>query len=405
MYIHNLTNWLLTRIQTILKKDSFLGILLIIVAIITMIASNISFSSSYYFDFLELKIIHLTTKEWINDILMASYFFMIGIEINHELTKGELSSWKKRFLPSLGALGGIIFPALIYLFINRNTEIYIKGWAIPTATDIAFTLGILSLIGPNFPSFLKIFFTALTIIDDLSAIAIIAIFYTQDINLSAMGIATFIIILLVLFNRSGITNLLIYGILGSFLWYFIFKSGIHTTVFGFIFAMLIPHQKVYSINKKKYSFYLLGNKLKHWVNLLILPAFVFVNSGFSLYTISYKDLFDPIVWGVMMGLFIGKQLGIFLFSFVAIKIGWGILPKKSNWHLLYGGSVLCGIGFTMSLFLTLQAFPNDNNLQEKAKLGIISASVMSGILAYIILKPARYRKNTPKHKIDNLQIT
>ncbi|MBL0848602.1 MAG: Na+/H+ antiporter NhaA [Candidatus Liberibacter ctenarytainae] len=380
---------IVTKSKSLLYKDSLLGILLISLTILVMIVANIPFSSSYYFNYLNLKIADLTLKHWVNDILMVSYFFMIGLDIKHELINGELSSWKKRSLPALGAIGGIIFPALIYLFINRHTEFTLRGWAIPTATDIAFTLGMLSLMGPRFPPSLKIFFTALTIIDDFSAVAIIAFFYTQHLHLYALIIATTLIFLLFALNRFRVTHLFLYGFFGLCLWYAILISGIHTTVFGVIFALLLPDTKTYATHTNKMSFYFLGDGLKLWVNYLILPAFVLVNAGFSLSMIPYIDLCDSIVWGTTLGLFLGKQIGIFLFSFIAIKFGWGILPKNSSWRLLYGGSILCGIGFTMSMFLTLQAFPNSSDLQEKAKLGIILASIMSGILAYFILKPSQ----------------
>lgn len=389
---HNPTNLLLIKSKEVLKKDSLPGILLIIMTITTLIVANMSFSSQYYFNVLKFKIINLTVKDWINDILMVFYFLMIGLEIRHELVEGELSSWKKRSLPGLGAIGGMIFPALIYIFINRNTEIALKGWAIPTATDIAFTLGILSLMGSNFPPALKLFFTALAIIDDFSAVVVTAIFYAKNIDLSYISVAIAIIFLLVLFNRFGIVNLLLYVLCGTLLWYFIFKSGVSTASFGFIFALLLPYQKTEFNNKNKLPFQFLENTLKYFVNLMVLPAFIFINAGFSISTIDHTNIFDPIVLGVMMGLFLGKQIGIFLFSFIAVKIGWGLLPKQSNWHLLYGGSVLCGIGFTMSIFLTLQAFPYNNDLQEKAKLGIILASIASVIFAYIILRAAQYKK-------------
>ncbi|CAL9915606.1 Na(+)/H(+) antiporter NhaA 2 [Candidatus Liberibacter solanacearum] len=391
-YFYVPVNRLLTKIQSLIRQDNFTGILLISTTIITIIVANISFSSSYYFDSLEFKIFHLTLKDWINDILMVFYFFMIGLELKHALIHGELSNWTKRSLPLLGAIGGIICPACIYLLINRHTETAMRGWAIPTATDIAFTLGILSLIGSSFPPSLKIFFTALTIIDDFSAVAIMAIFYTQNINLSALSIAIALISWIFLLNLSGITHCFIYGFLGFWLWYFIFQSGIHTTVFGIIFALLLPDIKSCCGRANKLSFYLLGDGLKYWVNLLILPAFVFVNTGFTISTISYTDISNPIIWGITLGLFIGKQMGIFLFSFATVKIGWGYIPKNSSWNLLYGGSVLCGIGFTMSLFLTVQAFPNANDIQEKAKVGILLASIISGIFSYLVLKYPWNRK-------------
>ncbi|EMS36364.1 Na+/H+ antiporter NhaA [Candidatus Liberibacter americanus PW_SP] len=323
---------------------------------------------------------------------MTFYFLMIGLEIKHELVEGELSSWKKRSLPGLGAIGGIILPALIYIFINRNTEIAIKGWAIPTATDIAFTLGILSLIGSNFPPSLKLFFTALAIIDDFFAVIITAVFYTKNIDVSCLSIAIAIIFLLIVFNRLRIFSLTLYVLFGAILWHFMFKSGVHATFFGFIFSLVLPYQTNNCNDKNKLSFYFLEDILKYFVNLLILPTFIFINAGFSISIISNISIFDPVVLGIMMGLFIGKQAGIFLFSFIAVKIGVGIMPKNSNWHLIYGGSALCGIGFTMSLFLTLCSFPQYNDLQEKAKLGIISASIASIIFAYFILRAAKYKK-------------
>ncbi|QTP63799.1 Na+/H+ antiporter NhaA [Candidatus Liberibacter africanus] len=394
-HLHVLAKRLLTKIALSPYKDSGTGILLVSTTIITMILANMSFSSACYFNALEYKIASFTLKHWINDILMTFYFFMIGSELKYELIHGELSNWGKRSLPLFGAIGGIIFPACIYIFINRHTETSLKGWAIPTATDIAFTLGALSWIGSNLPPALKVFFAALTTIDDFFAVTIMAIFYTQNINLYALQAAITFAISLFLLNRYNFTNLLLYGLLGIFLWYSIFKSGIHTTVFGVIFALLIPDTKNYLQPRNNLSFYLLGNGIKYWVVPLILPAFVFVNSGLTIYTISAIDAFDPIIWGVMLGLFLGKQIGIFLFSAVTIKIGWGKIPHNTNWNSLYGGSILCGIGFTMSLFLTSQAFPTGNDLQEKAKIGIILSSIISVIFAYLVLKnPWKKSHNT-----------
>ncbi|MEG8098646.1 Na+/H+ antiporter NhaA [Candidatus Liberibacter brunswickensis] len=392
IYFHILAKWLLIKIR---YQDSFTGILLVVTTIITMIFANLSFSSAYYCNALEYKVSSLTIKHWINDILMIFYFFMIGLDLKNELFHGELSSWKKRSLPLLGAIGGIIFPSCIYIIINYRTGTSLKGWAIPTATDIAFTLGILSWIGSNISPALKVFFIALTTIDDFFAIIIMALFYTQNLDFYALQAAIALILSISLLKRYRVTNLILYGFLGFFLWYSIFKSGIHTTVFGVIFALLIPDIKEYQ-KRSKLLFYLLGEGLKYWVIPIILPTFVFANTGLTISNISSTDILDPIIWGVMLGLFLGKQIGVFLFSFATIKIGWGNLPTNANWHSLYGGSILCGIGFTMSLFLTSQAFPNIDALQEKAKIGIILSSIISVILSYLIFKtPWRNKtKNT-----------
>ncbi|MBA5724419.1 Na+/H+ antiporter NhaA [Liberibacter sp. Z1] len=389
-YFHSIKNRFLGKFISLVSRDSSVGILLISLTIVTTIFANMSFSTSFYFSLLEFKIFNVTFKHWINDVLMSFFFLMIGLEIKHALIEGELSSWEKRSLPFFAAVGGMILPALIYLFFNRNDTIALKGWAIPTTTDIAFTLGILSLMGSHFPYALKIFFIALTTIDDLIAVVIIAIFYTQYLSFPDLGIATALTLLLLGFNRFGITHCLIYGIFGGLLWFFTFKSGIHTTIAGVILAMFLPFQKISNTNQ--FSFNLLGNYLKPWVNFLVLPAFVFANSGVSLSAFSLTDLFDPVIWGIILGLFLGKQIGIILFSFSLIKMKWGILPKGSNWYLLYGGAILCGTGFTMSLFIACLAFPHSYLLQEKAKIGILLASTISSIIASYLIKIAKNKK-------------
>ncbi|AGA64211.1 Na+/H+ antiporter NhaA type [Liberibacter crescens BT-1] len=327
---------------------------------------------------------------------MVVFFLSIGLEIKREILEGELSNWKKRILPGYAAIGGMIVPALIYLYFNINAPVsLLKGWAIPTTTDIAFTLGVLSIIGSRIPSSLKVFLTALTILDDVGAVIIIACFYTKNLNFFMLGGAIFIVAVLYLFNLYSVTRFYAYGLIGLVLCFFIGQAGIHTTIAGIIVAMSIPF-KSHSDSISHESFYRLEKRLKPWITFIILPMFVFANAGIPLYDASFLTLTDPVTLGVMFGLFAGKQIGIFLFSFIIIRIGWANLPEKSTWLLLYGISVLCGTGFTMSLFITLQAFPDSLILQNKIKIGIILASITSIILSAVILRLSKNREETPK---------
>ncbi len=371
----------------ILHSPALSGILLIVATIAALIMEN-SPLSSYYDSFLHTPVqIRFGNFEiakplllWVNDGLMAIFFFLIGLEVKREVLEGSLSSISYVTLPLLAALGGMAMPALIYIALNPNDPFALNGWAIPTATDIAFALGILSLIG-SVPSSLKTFLLALAIIDDLGAILIIALFYTQELSLFSITIAAIALGVLIAFNLFGIKRKALYIIVGVVLWASVLKSGVHATLAGVAIAFTIPLSLAKEMEKE----------LHLYVSLLILPLFAFVNAGVNLEGIALKDIFSPVPLGIMLGLFLGKQLGVFGFSWIAIKSGLAKLPKDATFLQLYGISVLTGIGFTMSLFIDSLAF-NDTRIYHYAdKLAILLGSLLSALVGAIILKLA-----TPK---------
>jgi NhaA family Na+:H+ antiporter len=328
----------------------------------------------------------------VNDGLMAIFFFYIGLEVKEEVLHGHLSSIKQVTLPGIAAVGGMLVPALVFIAFNKGDEFAMNGWAIPTATDIAFALGILSLLGSRVPVSLKIFLMALAIIDDLGAIIIIALFYTSDLSTLSISIAAISLVVLILMNRMNVYIKSAYIIVGIVLWVSVLKSGVHATLAGVALAFIIP---MISTDKDGNSFSMLKEMkrdLHKWVTFAILPLFAFVNAGVDLRGISISEMFGSAPMGIMLGLFIGKQVGVFGFSWVAIKLGIASLPKNSNWTLLYGVSILTGIGFTMSLFVDTLAY-NDTKLYHYAdKLAILLGSLFSGVVGYIILRIATAKK-------------
>ncbi len=371
------------------KLEAASGLILLISAIIALIISN-SIYSNIYFDSLNEYLfiginnfgLKLSVLHWINDALMAIFFFFVTLEIKREFIQGELSSVKQAILPIVGAVGGMLVPALIYIYINYETPGTLNGWAIPSATDIAFSIGILSLLGSRVPISLKVFLTALAIIDDLGAIIIIAFFYTGDLNIHYLSliIATFII--LVILNRFGVKKFLPYLIVGIFLWYFTYESGIHATIAGVLLACSVPHRK------KDHDFSLL-TKIEHsispYVAFGIMPLFAFANAGVSLNGLTFASLLAPVPLGILLGLFIGKQFGVFIFSYVSIKAGFAQMPNNANWVSFYGVGVLTGIGFTMSLFVGNLAFVENSQYIDGVKIGVLSGSLLSTIFGYFLL--------------------
>jgi NhaA family Na+:H+ antiporter len=317
---------------------------------------------------------------------MAIFFFLVGLEIKREVLEGELSSKAQIALPAIAALGGMVTPALIFTFFNHSDSFSMNGWAIPTATDIAFALGILSLLGSRVPTSLKIFLMALAIIDDLGAIVIIALFYTNQLSLMSILVALGSIVVLVFMNQLNVLKKAAYVLVGIVLWVSVLKSGVHATIAGVVFAFCIP---LYSDTKKGERFSMLKemeHDLHYWVAFFILPLFAFVNAGVDLKDLSPLALFSDVSLGIMIGLFLGKQLGVFIFSLIAIKLGFATLPTNSNFKQLYGVAILTGIGFTMSLFVNTLAY-NDTDLFHYAdKLAILLGSFLSGIVGYFFLK-------------------
>ncbi|KFC19966.1 Na+/H+ antiporter NhaA [Chryseobacterium sp. FH1] len=363
------------------------GIVLIVFVAVSLLIANSPLSLSFQ-NLLDTKIgteiFHLdySVSVWINDGLMAIFFLLVGLEIKRELLEGELSDIKKASLPIFGAIGGMLIPALIYVVLNHNTD-FKNGWAIPMATDIAFSLAIISLLGKSVPASLKIFLSALAIVDDLGAIIVIALFYTDSIDWVSLGICGGITMLLVILNKSGVKNLLFYIIPGLFLWYFMHHSGIHATISGVILAFTIPT----NISETEPSpLEKLEQKLHIPVSFLIMPLFALANTNITFQKEIFEGFINPLSLGIIGGLFVGKVLGINLFSLVAIKLKWSDLPAFSGWREMIGVGFLAGIGFTMSIFVSLLAFPDEVEIQNISKISILIASVLSGIVGYFILK-------------------
>lgn len=421
--------------QEFIQTEASGGILLLICTVIALIWANTSFSDSYFHlwhtkisIFINNAGLDYTLHHWINDGLMAIFFFVVGLEIKRELLVGELSSFKKASLPVAAALGGMLFPAGIYLLFNAGGK-GSTGWGIPMATDIAFVIGIMAIIGSKVPVTLKVFVTALAIADDIGAILVIAIFYTSQISFISLAVAGGFMVILIITNLLGIRNLLIYTILGIGLWLAFLMSGVHATVAGVLLAFTIPSSS--RINSKEYfeknsdllhkfdkvrdrDVNILTNEerqmyiheiennskrilpplqrfehgLAPWVSFVIMPLFALANAGVSLGEGLVKSLLDSVSIGIIAGLFIGKQAGIFLFSWFSIKLGLSTKPDGINWKSLYGGGVLAGIGFTMSLFITNLAF-TENELIETAKVGILLASLISAVAGFTILSSGK----------------
>ena len=371
------------------KLEAASGILLLISAVVALYVSNSNFAN-FYFQSLDKYLfiginsfgLKLSILHWINDALMAIFFFFVTLEIKREFLQGELSSLKQASLPIIGAVGGMLVPALIYIFINIKSPDTLNGWAIPSATDIAFSIGILSLLGSRVPLSLKVFLTALAIIDDLGAIIIIAFFYTGDLSIYYLILIFIAFSCLYLLNRFNVKKFLPYLIIGLFLWYFTYKSGVHATIAGVLLACCIPHRK------KENDFSLLV-KIEHlispYVAYFIMPLFAFANAGVSLKGLSFASLLNPVPLGILLGLFVGKQFGVFAFSYAAIKLGLAKMPNNSNWISFYGVGVLTGIGFTMSLFVGNLAFVENTQYMDGVKIGVLSGSLLSTIFGFFLL--------------------
>lgn len=367
------------------------GIILMFAAALALIVAN-SPAADIYTSSLGTYVGGLSVLHWINDGLMALFFLMVGLEIKREMIDGQLSTWSRRILPGSAALGGMIGPALIYVAFNLGDGGYIEGWAIPTATDIAFALGVLSLLGKRVPMTLKIFLTALAIIDDLGAVIVIALFYTGSINAAALAGAALVTLALFALNRKDIVRLSPYLALGVILWLLILQSGVHATLAGVILALTIPLRRSPAKPDDTHSpLHILEHGIAPWVTFLIVPIFGFANAGVSFAGFSLNTLTDPVTGGILLGLFVGKQAGIMIMAAFVIRMKWAELPMYSNWAHLYGVSTLCGIGFTMSLFIGLLAFPDTPDLQNQVKFGVIFGSFVSALLGAAILSISKQK--------------
>jgi Na+:H+ antiporter, NhaA family len=369
--------------QRFTESEAAGGLVLMASAALGMVAANTALAGSYT-ELLHTKLGGLTVLHWINDGLMALFFLLVGLEIKREILAGELDSWPRRALPCIAALGGMIAPALIFFAINWQSPETWRGWAIPTATDIAFALGVLSLFGSRIPNSLKVFLTSLAIMDDLGAILIIATFYASDLSVMALGAAAVITLLLFGLNRFGVMRLAPYLLLGAGLWAAMLFSGIHATLAGVVLAMTIPLGSMSEENETGSPLCRLEDRLGLWVAFLVLPVFGFANAGVSLADASMASLFAPLSLGIAAGLFFGKQIGIMGSILIAIRIGIAHLPAGASWRQIYGVALLCGIGFTMSLFIGLLAF-TDTEHEPMVKLAVLAGSLLSALAGAAVL--------------------
>lgn len=381
------------------ERESSTGILLMVVTIAALVLKNTPLApvyNAFLHTPVEIRFGALQIAKplllWINDGLMAVFFLLVGLEVKRELLRGSLSTWQQAALPVIAAIGGMVVPALIYLGFTYREPQSLVGWAIPTATDIAFALGILSLLGNRVPASLKTFLLALAIIDDLGAIIIIALFYTAELSIMSLLFAASALVALFALNRAGVMRRAAYVLLGIVLWVSVLKSGVHATLAGVALAFMVP------LDAKEAGAALpLAEQLEHdlhpWVSFMILPLFAFVNAGIDLRGLSLGQLITPVPLGIMLGLFVGKQAGVFLFSWGAIRLGLAPLPAGSGWRQLYGVALMTGIGFTMSFFIDSLAFVDDAVYQYADKLAIVLGSLFSGVMGYVVLRRGQSARN------------
>jgi Na+:H+ antiporter, NhaA family len=375
-------------VSEFMRGEASGGFVLMAAAALALIVAN-SPLSDLYFESLHAILGGMSVLHWINDGLMVVFFLLVGLEIKREMLIGQLSSWPRRILPGIGALGGMVVPALIYVAFNRGDAAAMRGWAIPTATDIAFALGVLSLLGKRVPTSIKVFLTALAIIDDLGAVVIIALFYTNELSMLYLGLAAGVLAALVVLNRTGVRRLWPYLVLGAILWFLVLRSGVHATLAGVALALTIPLRM--NDEYRDPPLITLENSLHRVVPFLIIPLFGFANAGLSFAGLSVANLVEPLTLGVALGLLCGKIIGVFGFSSIAIGVGIARLPQNASWLQMCGVSLLCGIGFTMSLFIGLLAFAQHPVLQSEVKVGILGGSLVAGILGFLVLRFAKRR--------------
>lgn len=381
------------KLNDFLRLESSSGILLMVAAIAAMLLANSPLNPGYQWLLdmpVEIRVGPLQIAKpllmWVNDGLMAVFFFLVGLELKRELLEGELSKPGNVLLPAVGAVGGMLVPALIYVSVNWGDAVALNGWAIPAATDIAFALGILTLLGKRVPTSFKVFLVSLAIFDDVGAIVIIALFYTDSLSPEALIVASLAIALLLALNRRNTVSMVPYLFTGIVLWVAVLKSGVHATLAGVVLAMFIPMRD--SRNPDESPLREMEHDLHPSVAFVILPIFAFANSGINLEGMNLDYVLHPVPLGVAAGLFLGKQVGVFLFCWAAIRLGWAGLPRGGGWFGLYGISLLCGVGFTMSLFIGSLAFENVGAVTFDERIGIMLGSLVSGTLGYLVLKRA-----------------
>jgi NhaA family Na+:H+ antiporter len=371
------------------------GVILMFVAALAIATANSPIADAY-FNILHVYVGPLSIQHWINDALMAVFFLLVGLEIKREMLDGQLSTWSRRILPGAAAAGGMVFPALFYIYFNWNDASALRGWAIPTATDIAFALGVLSLFGKRVPASLKIFLAALAIIDDLGAVIVIALFYTADLNLLALSGAAIVVGNLIIFNRMGVKALWPYLVLGAVLWVLVFSSGVHATLAGVILALTIPLKLTPGTPEATHAespLHKLEHHLHKPVAFAIVPIFGFANAGVSFAGVSMSVVTEPLTMGVAAGLLLGKLVGVLGTVAVLVNFKLAELPAQASWGQMAGVAFLCGIGFTMSLFIGLLAF-NDPHVQDHVKIGILLGSLTSGLIGAVLLTAFGRRSET-----------
>lgn len=391
-----------TILRKFLQLEASAGIILMLVTILALLIANSPLYPLYqdtlhapfslkYDNFLLSKPLLF----WINDGLMVIFFFLIGLEIKREFIEGHLSIPSQRILPATATLGGMLIPALIYILFNYNNSINMRGWAIPTATDIAFALGVLALT-KNSPKSLRVFLLTIAVLDDLGAVLIIALFYAKSLSIVSLLCAAFILMILTLVNKLRVKKVSIYIVLSLTLWVFVLQSGVHATIAGVLAAFTIPLGKTKTLEKN--PLIMIEHALHPWVAYAILPIFAFANAGLPLENIKFSNLTDPLALGIMLGLFVGKQIGVFMGTWIPIKLKWGKLPSNVSWPQLYGISILCGIGFTMSLFIGTLAFNESGpEFDHRVRLAILIASFLSFVYGYLILKFTNNKAKKKQH--------
>ena len=384
---------MLDAFRDFLKLEAASGILLVVASIVAIIVANSPLATLYaaFIDIpVEIRVgtfgIAKPLLLWINDGFMAVFFLLVGLELKREILEGELSNRSQFLLPGMGAIGGMLLPALLYAWINRADPVALQGWAIPAATDIAFALAILTLLGSRIPPALRVLLVSIAIFDDLGAIIIIALFYTNGLSMTALAVAAACLPVLAVLNRRGVVERAPYLLLGAIMWVAVLKSGVHATLAGVVLAMFIPLRDPSGGPSPLRS---LEHDLHTVVAFGILPVFAFANAGVALSAVSAEYLLHPVPFGTFAGLFLGKQAGVFLFCWLAIAAGWARLPQGVSWLQLYGAALLCGVGFTMSLFIGSLAFENSGvNLLFDERLGILAGSIASAVGGYLVLRAA-----------------
>ena len=374
-----------SAIRRFLESQSSAGLVLMGAAVLALMVANSPLGPNYE-TILHAYVGPLSVGHWINDALMAVFFLFVGLEIKREMLDGQLSTWSRRILPGIAAAGGMMVPALVYLVFNRGPTA--AGWAIPAATDIAFALGVIALLGNRVPASLRVFLAALAIIDDLGAVMIIAVFYTAQLSIPDLAGAAVALMVLIGLNRFGVLRLTPYLLVGAILWVLVFRSGIHATLAGVVLAFTIPMQCTPGRpdNDSDSPLHRLEHALNLPVGFLVVPIFGLANAGVPVLTLPAEALVAPVTLGVALGLLIGNITGVFGFSMMAVRLGLADMPAHAGKRQLLGVALLCGIGFTMSIFITLLAFPGSQLLQAEAKLGVLAGSFLSGLLGYLLLR-------------------